>query len=122
MAHAKGEHRRLILDQFTRQAVPFSQMRDHSPGLILAAAEVRPDVTEKMASLAYVVAVAMSLWPGLSVALTASGNEAMRILLAARRIEAKNSFNPPIGFSLDRAPRLIVFFLPIGAAFPGRIQ
>jgi SAM-dependent methyltransferase len=45
MAHAREDHRRLILDQFTRQAVPFSQMRDHSPGLILAAAEVRPDDT-----------------------------------------------------------------------------
>ncbi len=44
MAHANDEHRRLILDQFTRQAVPFSQMRDHLPGLILAAAKVRPDV------------------------------------------------------------------------------
>jgi ubiquinone/menaquinone biosynthesis C-methylase UbiE len=43
MTHSSEEHRRLILDQFTRQAVPFSQMRDHSPGLILAAAEVRPD-------------------------------------------------------------------------------
>src|SRR6266540_3421755 len=45
MTHASDEHRRLILDQFTRQAVPFSQMRDHSPELILAAAEVRPDDT-----------------------------------------------------------------------------
>lgn len=45
MAHAADEHRRLILDQFTRQAVPFSQMRDHSPGLILAAAEVGSDDT-----------------------------------------------------------------------------
>ena len=31
MAHANDEHRRLILDQFTRQAVPFSDIRDHSP-------------------------------------------------------------------------------------------
>ena len=45
MAHAEGEHRRLVLDQFTRPALPFSQMRDHAPGLILAAAEVRPDDT-----------------------------------------------------------------------------
>src|SRR5262245_38038215 len=43
MAHASDEHRRLILDQFTRQAVPFSQMRDHSPERILAAAAVPPD-------------------------------------------------------------------------------
>jgi len=35
MAHANDEHRPLILDQFTRQAVPFPQMRDHSPELIL---------------------------------------------------------------------------------------
>lgn len=45
MTHANDEHRRLILDQFTRQAVPFSEMRDHSPELILAAAEVRADDT-----------------------------------------------------------------------------
>ena len=45
MAQSPDEHRRLILDQFTRQAVPFSQMRDHSPELILAAAAVRPDDT-----------------------------------------------------------------------------
>lgn len=45
MAHASDDHRRLILNQFTRQAVPFSQMRDHSPELILAATGVRPDDT-----------------------------------------------------------------------------
>jgi SAM-dependent methyltransferase len=45
MTHSNDEHRRLILDQFTRQAVPFSQMRDHSPGLTLAAAEVQADDT-----------------------------------------------------------------------------
>src|SRR5262245_56202199 len=45
MAQDPDEHRRLILDQFTRQAVPFSQMRDHSPGLVLAAAEVQADDT-----------------------------------------------------------------------------
>jgi ubiquinone/menaquinone biosynthesis C-methylase UbiE/GrpB-like predicted nucleotidyltransferase (UPF0157 family)/8-oxo-dGTP pyrophosphatase MutT (NUDIX family) len=39
------EHQRLILDQFTKQAVPFSQMPDHSPELILAAAEVGPTDT-----------------------------------------------------------------------------
>jgi ubiquinone/menaquinone biosynthesis C-methylase UbiE/PAS domain-containing protein len=36
------EHRRLIVNQFTKQALPFSQMRDHSPELILTAAEVGP--------------------------------------------------------------------------------
>ena len=45
MSHANDDHRRLILDQFTWQAVPFSEMRDHSPELILAAAEVRADDT-----------------------------------------------------------------------------
>jgi ubiquinone/menaquinone biosynthesis C-methylase UbiE/8-oxo-dGTP pyrophosphatase MutT (NUDIX family) len=39
------EHQRLIVDQFTKQAVPFSQMSDHSPELILAAAGVRPTDT-----------------------------------------------------------------------------
>jgi ubiquinone/menaquinone biosynthesis C-methylase UbiE len=43
MAHPAEDHHDMILDQFTRQAVPFSQMRDHSPGLILAAVQVRPD-------------------------------------------------------------------------------
>ena len=35
----------MILDQFTKQAVPFSQMPDQSPELILAAAEVGPTDT-----------------------------------------------------------------------------
>jgi 2-polyprenyl-3-methyl-5-hydroxy-6-metoxy-1,4-benzoquinol methylase len=35
------EHQRLIVDQFTQQAVPFSQMPDQSPELILAATGVR---------------------------------------------------------------------------------
>jgi ubiquinone/menaquinone biosynthesis C-methylase UbiE/GrpB-like predicted nucleotidyltransferase (UPF0157 family) len=39
------EHQRLIVDQFTKQAVPFSQMPDQSPKLILAAAEVGPSDT-----------------------------------------------------------------------------
>jgi ubiquinone/menaquinone biosynthesis C-methylase UbiE len=39
------QHQRLIVDQFTRQAVPFSQMPDQSPELILAASEVRPTDT-----------------------------------------------------------------------------
>jgi SAM-dependent methyltransferase len=34
------EHQRLIVDQFTKQAVPFSQMPDQSPELILAASHV----------------------------------------------------------------------------------
>lgn len=38
-------HQKLILDQFTKQAVPFSQMTDHSPGLILAASGVWPTDT-----------------------------------------------------------------------------
>jgi ubiquinone/menaquinone biosynthesis C-methylase UbiE len=39
------EHQRLIVDQFTKQAVPFAQMPDHSPELILAASEVGPSDT-----------------------------------------------------------------------------
>src|SRR5690349_18663181 len=39
------EHQRLIVDQFTKQAIPFSQMPDHSPELILAATEVGPTDT-----------------------------------------------------------------------------
>jgi ubiquinone/menaquinone biosynthesis C-methylase UbiE/GrpB-like predicted nucleotidyltransferase (UPF0157 family)/8-oxo-dGTP pyrophosphatase MutT (NUDIX family) len=38
-------HQRLIVDQFTRQAVPFSQMPDQSPELILAATQVGPTDT-----------------------------------------------------------------------------
>ena len=38
-------HQRLIVDQFTRQAVPFSQMPDQSPELILAAVGVGPTDT-----------------------------------------------------------------------------
>src|SRR5262249_25117061 len=54
MAHTPGdgvmadkieEHQRLIVDQFTKQAVPFSQMPDRSPELILAASEVGPTDT-----------------------------------------------------------------------------
>src|SRR5262245_4795218 len=45
MSQGIDEHRRLILDQFTRQAVPFSEMRDHSPELITAATPGQPDET-----------------------------------------------------------------------------
>jgi ubiquinone/menaquinone biosynthesis C-methylase UbiE len=45
MSDSADNHRQTILDQFTKQAIPFSQMPDHSPGLILAAAEVKPDDT-----------------------------------------------------------------------------
>ena len=38
MTDKAGEHQRLILEQFTKQAVPFSQMQNHSPELLLAAA------------------------------------------------------------------------------------
>jgi hypothetical protein len=33
-------HQRLILDQFTKQAVPFSQMQNHAPEFFLAASGV----------------------------------------------------------------------------------
>src|SRR5262245_53162342 len=39
------KHQRLILDQFSKQAVPFSQMPDQSPELILTASEVGPSDT-----------------------------------------------------------------------------
>jgi ubiquinone/menaquinone biosynthesis C-methylase UbiE len=42
MTEKADEHQRLILDQFTKQAVAFSQMQHHSPELILAASEVGP--------------------------------------------------------------------------------
>jgi ubiquinone/menaquinone biosynthesis C-methylase UbiE len=38
-------HQRLIVEQFTKQAVPFSQMVNHSPDLILAASGVGPTDT-----------------------------------------------------------------------------
>jgi hypothetical protein len=34
------EHQRLIVNQFTKQAIPFSQMPDQSPELILSASKV----------------------------------------------------------------------------------
>lgn len=43
MNERADQHRRLIVDQFTKQAVPFSQMQNHSPELLLAASGVRPD-------------------------------------------------------------------------------
>lgn len=45
MTYKAEEHRRLIVDQFTKQSVPFSQMPDQSPELILAATEVGPTDT-----------------------------------------------------------------------------
>jgi ubiquinone/menaquinone biosynthesis C-methylase UbiE len=39
------EHMRVIVDQFTKQAVPFSRMPDHSPELILATTGVGPTDT-----------------------------------------------------------------------------
>jgi len=43
MTNKADEHRRLILDQFTKQAVPFSQMQNHSPELLLNASGVGPE-------------------------------------------------------------------------------
>src|SRR5207249_5993696 len=45
MTDKTSEHQRLILEQFTRQAVPFSQMQNHSPELLLTASEVGPEDT-----------------------------------------------------------------------------
>jgi ubiquinone/menaquinone biosynthesis C-methylase UbiE len=39
------QQRRLILEQFTKQAIPFSQMQNHSPELLLAASGVGPEDT-----------------------------------------------------------------------------
>src|SRR4051812_25091585 len=43
MSNKADEHQRLILEQFTRQAVPFSQMQNHSPELPPAPPGVGPD-------------------------------------------------------------------------------
>ncbi len=45
MTNKTGAHQRLILDQFTRQAVPFSQMQNHSPELLLAVSGAGPEDT-----------------------------------------------------------------------------
>ena len=45
MTNKDDEHQRLILEQFTKQAVPFSQMQNHSPELLLAASGVGPEDT-----------------------------------------------------------------------------
>jgi ubiquinone/menaquinone biosynthesis C-methylase UbiE len=42
MTNKANDHQRLILEQFTKQAVPFSQMQNHSPELLLAASGVGP--------------------------------------------------------------------------------
>src|SRR5215831_12913430 len=42
MTSKAEEHQRLILEQFTKQAIPFSQMRNHSPELLLAASGAGP--------------------------------------------------------------------------------
>lgn len=43
MTDRSAVHQRLILDQFTKQAVPFSQMQNHSPELLLAVSGAGPD-------------------------------------------------------------------------------
>jgi ubiquinone/menaquinone biosynthesis C-methylase UbiE/GrpB-like predicted nucleotidyltransferase (UPF0157 family) len=43
--HSAEKHQRLIVDQFTKQAIPLSQMPDHSLELIQAASEVGPTDT-----------------------------------------------------------------------------
>jgi ubiquinone/menaquinone biosynthesis C-methylase UbiE len=45
MTDKADEHQRLILEQFTRQAVPFSQMQNHSPEVLLAASGAGPEDT-----------------------------------------------------------------------------
>ena len=43
MTNVSNEHQRLILEQFTKQAVPFSQMQNHSPELLLTASGAGPE-------------------------------------------------------------------------------
>jgi len=43
MTNKASEHQQVILEQFTKQAVPFSQMQNHSPELLLAASGARAD-------------------------------------------------------------------------------
>jgi ubiquinone/menaquinone biosynthesis C-methylase UbiE len=45
MTNKADEHERLILEQFTKQAIPFSQMQNHSPELLLAASGAGPEDT-----------------------------------------------------------------------------
>ena len=45
MTNKADEHQRLILEQFTKQAVPFSQMQNHSPELLLAVSGAGPEDT-----------------------------------------------------------------------------
>ena len=45
MTNKADEHQRLILEQFTNQAVPFSQMQNHSPELLLTASGAGPQDT-----------------------------------------------------------------------------
>jgi ubiquinone/menaquinone biosynthesis C-methylase UbiE len=45
MTNKADEHQRLILEQFTKQAVPFSQMQNHSPELLLTASGAGPQDT-----------------------------------------------------------------------------
>ena len=45
MTNKAAEHQWLIVDQFTKQAVPFSQMQNHSPALLLNASGVGPEDT-----------------------------------------------------------------------------
>jgi ubiquinone/menaquinone biosynthesis C-methylase UbiE len=45
MTNKADEHQRLIREQFTKQAIPFSQMQNHSPELLLAASGAGPTDT-----------------------------------------------------------------------------
>ena len=45
MTSNADEHQQLILEQFTKQAVPFSQMQNHSPEVLLTASGVGPEDT-----------------------------------------------------------------------------
>jgi ubiquinone/menaquinone biosynthesis C-methylase UbiE len=45
MTNVSDEHQRRILEQFTKQAFPFSQMQNHSPERLLAASGTGPEDT-----------------------------------------------------------------------------
>jgi ubiquinone/menaquinone biosynthesis C-methylase UbiE len=45
MNRRADEHDRVVLDQFTKQAVPFSQIQNHSPDLILTTSQAGQDDT-----------------------------------------------------------------------------
>jgi SAM-dependent methyltransferase len=124
------EHQRLIVDQFTKQAVPFSQMPDHSPELILAAAEVGPtemvlDVACGPGVLACAFAQVVRHVTGIDV--TPAMIEQAKIFTAVASLgqpDVANRARPPAAFSrriiLAGIHPLFVSPLPRPEGGPGR--